>query len=344
MTNKHPKTIRILWFIPLALITLLFGCDLFLASEKPRDNPLDPSNPTSAVSELKAYGFSANSVKLQWKFESSGESEYPSVMIVRNSVQEPTSTNDGTLVYSGPTTIAEGDEYAEYTDDEVAEESDYYYGIWAYTEQDGTIYYNGPISDTATTTLNEVELSPTWDGYLWWDSMPTCWIDDTMSELHLWWDDTVTEEYILLAFDFENTPDFGQLSEAGLRLYKYGDSGISDWQVSAARITQEWDPGDDPYNIHDKIVFNGFQDFSDDADAPVIDITLGSTGYYYWDMSDAITAWLVEGEPNYGILVRSRTNDMMGAYDFYASEHGTDSEQPKLILKYYGDSPDEGNN
>jgi hypothetical protein len=338
MKYKHKKTLKLLRFLPLVLITLLFGCDLFLASQKPQDNPLDPNNPTAAVNELKAYGYSASSVKLKWKFESDGDAEYPNVMIVRNGTQAPTTVDDGTLIYTGPTNIAEGSEYAELTDDEAAEETDYYYGIWAYTEQDGTIYYNGPISDTASTKLNEVEIPLSWDGYLRYEDVPpvNCVIDDTIPQVYLLWDNANLEQYILLAFDFTNAPDFGELTEARLRLYKYQDTGSVDWQVSAARIVQEWDSGD-PLATRNSIVANSFQDFSDDANAPVIDIPRTSTGYYYWDMADAVISWMADGEPNYGILVRSRTGDTVGSYDFYSRNYSSVSERPALILKYYGD-------
>lgn len=339
MRYEQTNTFKLWWFI-LILIPLLAGCDLFISSLKPRDNPLDPENPTPAVSELKAFGLSTDSVKVQWATAADDNGNYPSVVIVRNSVQEPTSINDGTQVYTGPTSIADGDVYAEYTDGTAGADTNYYYGIWAYTEQDGTTSYNGPLTDTATTKLHNVEISVSWDGYLFWDTT-TPYIDDTMMDLYLSWEPGVVERYIFLSFDFTNTPDFGELVEAGLRMYKSSAGGSTDWQVSAARIIQSWNTAEDLNLLHDRIVVNNFMDFSDDVNASEITIPWNITDFYTWNVKDTISAWLIDKEPNYGILVRSRTIEAGTMFNFYASEYSNDPDRPRLILKYYGDPPDE---
>ena len=335
------KPERIKWLAPSVLLLLLFSCDIFLALEKPRDNPNDPDNPTPGVTDLKAYGYSANSVILEWLTNTDENDEFPDVVIVRNSIQEPTGINDGTQVYSGPTTIADGDSYASFIDDTADSETDYYYAIWSYTGQDGTITYNGPLTDTATTQLQEVELFPDWDGYLFWDG-PTAYFEafDPMDTNRLQWWDSTEEYYILLSFDFSNAPDFGEIDECRLQMYKDIDGVSFSWTVSAGRILQSWSPTDDPYITRDNIVANSFRDFSDDDGASTVVIPNGPADFYEWDVTSILSSWLVDGEPNRGILIRSRTNDGSGTFEFFAAEHFDGFRLPRLMLKFYGDNPD----
>jgi hypothetical protein len=345
MRLESIKTAKLRWLTLPALLFFVSSCSLFLSPEKPRDNPFDPNNPTPGVMEMNAFGYSANSVKVKWQTSMDGDENYPNVTIIRNSVQEPTSINDGTLVYNGPTTIADGDSYASFIDDAADSETDYYYAIWSYSDQDGTITYNGPVTDKATTRFYEVEIPPVEDGVLEYSG--AAFFFTMPNTFSVTYDPGMDEFFYLIWFDFTAAPDFvDSIANAELVLtHELSPMGTT-MDISVTQIMEDWDPSSaqmSPTDFYNQVTANSFTTFSDQTSGSTIQIVGDDTfSYpsYYWPVADIITNWLIHGDSNNGIIMRCPAVNS-NYYNFYGLSAMDPSYRPRLKVQYYGDEPPE---
>ena len=342
MRTSYLKPAILRWLAPSALVVLVLGCNLILAPAKLRNNPLDADNPTPGIIELRAFGYSADSVKVKWQTSTDEDGNTPNVLIIRNSVQEPTTINDGELVYDGPTTIEDGETYAEFTDEELAEDTDYYYGVWSYSDQEGTIAYNGPVIDTATTRVQFVEVQELQDALLYIAAASGPFFAADPPNFTMTYNPGVDEFFYLVWFDFADAPDFGELVSANLVLYRFGSMGGTAMDIYAAQILESWDPAaasGDPPSFYSQVTADGFSTFSDQTSGSTTQVSGFSFAEYEWSVSTAVSSWLVDNDDNWGIILRCPVTNTE-QHDFEGATTPIFENRPKLRLQYYGDSPD----
>jgi len=130
----------------LALVCVIFSCDILLPPERGRENPLDPDNPVAPVGDFNCVAIDTNSIKLTWTIP--GDNVPAGIVIIRKEGSEPASMTDGVELDDAAVIL----NYGEYTDTGLESNKDYWYAAWTY--DDAEEHFTGPVTDKASTKMD----------------------------------------------------------------------------------------------------------------------------------------------------------------------------------------------
>jgi len=153
----------------------------------------------------------------------------------------------------------------------------------------------------------------------------------------------------LMRWDLSALPGDATISSATVELYRYEGDAESDMQITLYRLTRDWDEGTgwdfwpDPGYVPDGATWalaspgTPWTTPGGDFDTTTVDqITLPAgmgNGWVSLDATAAVHAWIEEGLPNYGLLLRPLSGDYTYHY-FCSRNHGTASLRPRLVVTY----------
>ncbi|NNL56457.1 MAG: DNRLRE domain-containing protein [Pseudomonadales bacterium] len=152
------------------------------------------------------------------------------------------------------------------------------------------------------------------------------------------------ERTILIRFNTMVLPPGAQVSSAKLNLYLEGGLQLNNGVIDLHRVTQSWvegiyndqtppPGGGASYNSYDGQT--NWVNPGGDYDAALIDsVTIPdlSPGWYQWDFSSQLQAWLA-GEPNLGVLLRSSAG-LVEKINFTSSDSTTELQRPSLTITF----------
>ena len=153
----------------------------------------------------------------------------------------------------------------------------------------------------------------------------------------------------LLRWDLSGLPAGITVENATLELYRYSGDAASAMDIVLYRVTRSWTEGtgDDFWvgpgyvpNGATRTTYDGSNSWTTpggDFDATVVDqITLPAgtgNGWIALDVTAAVRAWVEDGLPNYGLLLRPLSGQWTYHY-FYSRNYGTDGRRPRLTVTY----------
>ena len=159
------------------------------------------------------------------------------------------------------------------------------------------------------------------------------------------------EEYrrSLLRWDLSALPGDITISSATVELYRYDGSAENAMQIALYRVTRDWAEGTgndfwpDPSYVPDGATWTlaspgtAWTTPGGDFDAAVVgQVTLPAgmgNGWISLDATAAVRAWIEDGLPNYGLLLRPLSGDYTYHY-YYSRNHGTPNLRPRLVVTY----------
>lgn len=152
--------------------------------------------------------------------------------------------------------------------------------------------------------------------------------------------------HALLDFDISGIPVNKCISSATLRMNYYKNSGYDPTgkDVNVYRLTRAFDEGTGNYSSTVDVIWN-YADYPSvawttgggDYATPEIDsVTIGSYGWYEWNVTDCVIDWYDGTYNNYGFLVRFPDYDDGTYRCFFYSSEGNDLYDPQLVI-YYDD-------
>ena len=174
----------------------------------------------------------------------------------------------------------------------------------------------------------------------------------------------------LLRYDLSAIPANSAILTATLSLYNTSQSSLSGTKAFARRVKafavlRDWDEGnqvDSPINgsgKHGATGDNAFDYFTgqgtdvpwagrgmaagvDYAAAPIASADVVNPGWYDWDVTDLVRAWVRNEQPNFGLVLRDATGyeDDHNDQRLFVSGQGVNATQrPKLTVTFNPDVP-----
>ncbi|MBN1812056.1 MAG: DNRLRE domain-containing protein [Anaerolineae bacterium] len=168
----------------------------------------------------------------------------------------------------------------------------------------------------------------------------------------------------LLHFDLSSIPSNSSVVSATLSLYNTTSSALPRY-VQAFRVLLEWEEGNlvnAPILAHgnygatgDYTVqyyagegidvpwsARGMEEGTDYVATPADTVDVEGVGWYTWDVSDLVRAWVHGDYANYGLTLRDASGYQVGNADWrdFVSSQGVNADQrPKLTVVYNADTP-----
>ena len=162
----------------------------------------------------------------------------------------------------------------------------------------------------------------------------------------------------LLRWDLSALPEGVTVESASLELYRFGGDAAADMQIALYRVIRGWTEGtgDDFWPgggyVPDGATWNTYDgsnswstagsdydtttDYGNGPNGIVDRVTLPAgtgNGWVTLNATAAVRAWIEDGRPNYGLLLRPLGGDH--TYHYYRSRnHGTASQRPRLVVTY----------
>jgi sugar lactone lactonase YvrE len=151
-----------------------------------------------------------------------------------------------------------------------------------------------------------------------------------------------TRHYALIRFKLSVLPPTARITDARLGLYLEGGASLTNGVFDLHKVTRSWvegvEDGAKPvagegvtYDEYDGA--NAWDSSGGDYDpTPLSSLTIPAltTGWYEWDVTAQLQAWLA-GEPNYGLLLRA-SSGTVNSIDFTSSDSATSEQHPRLSL------------
>lgn len=147
----------------------------------------------------------------------------------------------------------------------------------------------------------------------------------------------------ILEFNLSSIPADQNIDNAVLMLYMYNDGPGADVNITAHRITRSWVEGTRGYTDNGATwrKYDGTSDwntYGGDYDSGVEALTTTNTQnqWYEWNITDLVSDWYDGTYTNYGVLLKGEdeTGDANRRKRFRASDYGTATQRPKLIINY----------
>jgi hypothetical protein len=173
----------------------------------------------------------------------------------------------------------------------------------------------------------------------------------------------------LVRWDLSTLPSGITVNAASLELYRYDGDASNAMQLALYRVTRDWTEGTgsdfwpDASYIPDGATwslaspgiawttpggdFDTTTDYGHGSNGIVDQITLPAgmgTGWVHLDATAAARAWLEEGVPNHGLLLRPHSGEYTYHY-YYSRDYGVAELRPRLVVTYtvcFGDLDDDG--
>jgi hypothetical protein len=155
--------------------------------------------------------------------------------------------------------------------------------------------------------------------------------------------------HCLMRWDLSALPGDATISSATVELYRYEGDAESDMQITLYRLTRDWDEGTgwdfwpDPGYVPDGATWalaspgTPWTTPGGDFDTTIVDqITLPATlasGWIPLDATTAVRAWIEQGVPNYGLLLRPMSGEYTYHY-YYSRNYPTANLRQRLLLTY----------
>jgi hypothetical protein len=161
----------------------------------------------------------------------------------------------------------------------------------------------------------------------------------------------------LLRWDLAALPAGARIASARVELYRYGGDAGGPMTVALYRVTRGWVEGTGwdywpaPSYIPDGATwtlaapgvawttaggdFDRTSDYGHGANGILDQLTLPQTqgvGWISLDATAAVRAWVEEGQPNYGLLLRGLDGEYTYHY-FHSREQGTAGLRPRLVIE-----------
>ncbi len=150
------------------------------------------------------------------------------------------------------------------------------------------------------------------------------------------------EYYGLIRFKLSALPPTARITDARLGLYLEGGASLTNGVFDLHKVTRSWvegvEDGANPvagegvtYDEYDGA--NAWDSSGGDYDpTPLSSLTIPdlTTGWYEWDVTAQLQAWMA-GEPNYGLLLRA-SSGTVNSIDFTSSDSATSAQHPRLNL------------
>lgn len=177
--------------------------------------------------------------------------------------------------------------------------------------------------------------------------------------LEVWYGEGEEHRRSLMRWDISAVPANATVNTASVELYRYEPGPENDMQVALYLLTREWTEGTgfeiDPGSgyIPDGATWNlastgtnwttpggDYDPTTDYGHGPngVLDqIALPTTlenGWVSLDATAAVRAWVEQGVPNYGLLLRPLSGDYTYHYFHSAEQHTTPNLRPRLVVNY----------
>ncbi len=153
----------------------------------------------------------------------------------------------------------------------------------------------------------------------------------------------------LVHWDLSALPGDAAISSATVELYRYDGYAENAMQIVLYRVTRDWAEGTgwdfwpDPGYVPDGATWTlagpgtAWTTPGGDFDATVVgQITLPAgmaNGWVSLDATAAVRAWIEQGLPNYGLLLRPQSGDYTYHY-YYSRNHTVPNLRPRLVVNY----------
>jgi len=169
----------------------------------------------------------------------------------------------------------------------------------------------------------------------------------------------------IVKFDLSSIPSNSLILEATLELYNTTDASGFERRVRVYEVLTDWDEGnqvESPIDASGKrgatgdMAFDFFpgegtdvawtaQGMGEGSDYESLeedhtDVT--DSGWYQWDLTQMVTAWVRLERPNYGCVLRDGTGYVAGNPDwrnFCSSQYADPNLRPRLVVRYNPDVP-----
>lgn len=147
----------------------------------------------------------------------------------------------------------------------------------------------------------------------------------------------------LIRFDLSLIPANAKIVSATLQLEKFG--GTSTGLVDVLQVSNAWDEGTNcgaagtgaTWQRRNANIF--WNSPGGDVTSPSVlsSTTVNADGTYSWSVTSAVDAWINDKHPNYGFLLRYRTENHTSNEDvlFADRTNANTNIRPKLIVTYY---------
>ncbi|MCK4580300.1 MAG: DNRLRE domain-containing protein [Dehalococcoidia bacterium] len=162
----------------------------------------------------------------------------------------------------------------------------------------------------------------------------------------------------LIRWDLSALPPDIMVDTARVELYRYDGDAVNTMQLALYRLIHDWIEGTgsdfwpDPSYVPDGVTwtlsssgtpwttpgsdFDTATDYGSGPNGIVDQITLPAgmgNGWVRLDATPAVRAWIEEGLPNYGLLLRPLSGDC--TYHYYCSrDYGAPDQRPRLVVTY----------
>jgi hypothetical protein len=156
---------------------------------------------------------------------------------------------------------------------------------------------------------------------------------------------TGTSAYrILIKFDLSSIPPGSIITDASLSLHSGGSSGSGTRTFTVYRVSKSWVEGNGPgtdttgatWIDTDKSVPTSWStpgaDFVSEG-ASSADLTLGF-GRQYFTVTDIVAAWITDGQPNYGFLIKVDNEAGAGAGFYFRPREFGSTYMPILQINW----------
>ncbi len=105
--------------------------------------------------------------------------------------------------------------------------------------------------------------------------------------------------------------------------------------MHATRVTRDWDEASADFN--NASTGTPWTTVGGDFDPTPIDTTaipIGTLGWYEWDVTTQVQAWLDGTQPNYGFYLDWDSVSAGFWVGFASREYATSSQRPELVITY----------
>ena len=162
---------------------------------------------------------------------------------------------------------------------------------------------------------------------------------NTLGWLATTYDATPFTHRTLILFDLSALSGLvGSINSATLSLYYYSTYGSGGVAAVSARVLRNWAEATATWNTYDGAnawTTAGCDSVGNDRTATGYPVTVtGVPTWINWDVAAWAEDWLVDADPNHGVLLRLNSETGHSANKYYDSENGTPANRPKLTIDY----------